>query len=444
MSTPGHYFPPIKVIDVELSRPIQTVEELENYAALKAVVRLHGVPLGYVQLPVAGGRCTAAALRQAIVEAHNWAIINHLLEDGLGGMLVEDDLSVTDLVDIPHPPYRGPYPLVTAVVCTRDRTADLAICLDALNRLDYPNLEILVVDNAPQEEATWQLVSTRYPHVRYVREPHPGLSWARNRAIVEAHGEIIAFTDDDVVVDPGWIQAVAQTFAADPEVMALTGLVVPYELETPAQILFEYHGGFGRGFEQQRYRVGRQGRSRAVIHQGAGKFGTGANMAFRRCLFERIGDFDTALGVGTVTQGGEDLEMFFRLLQEGFTLVYQPAALVRHRHRRDFTDLRRQLTNNAIALTSYHVRSALAYPDQRLIFLKLHLWWLWQWHIKRLLQSLTRPHRFPRELILAELKGYLIGLGRYRQARRSSMSDDSMPAARQQGNQRPMNLKELT
>src|SRR5690348_9913012 len=97
---------------------------------------------------------------------------------------------------------------------------------------NYPNLEILVVDNAPSSDATRDLVSARYPRVNYVVEPRPGLDWARNRAISAASGEILAYTDDDVVVDPGWVRALARAFAEDPEAMAVTGLVVPFELET--------------------------------------------------------------------------------------------------------------------------------------------------------------------------------------------------------------------
>jgi hypothetical protein len=204
--------------------------------------------------------------------------------------------------------------------------------------------------------------------------------------------------------------------------MGVTGLVVPYELETDSQILFECHGGFGRGFERQWYRIDRAKGAQTANHHGAGRFGTGANMAFRRRLFDDVGHFDPALGVGTVTQGGEDLDMFFRLLQEGYTLVYEPNALVRHRHRRDYVSLKRQLTNNGIGLASYHVREALAYRNQRPIFIKLHLWWLWHWHIKRLLRALTRPYHFPLDLILAEMKGYLIGVARYSKARRSAQN----------------------
>ena len=76
------------------------------------------------------------------------------------------------------------------------------------------------------------------------------------------------------------------------------------------------------------------GERAATQHGGAGMFGTGANMAYRRSLFDKIGYFDPALDVGTATNGGGDLEMFFRVLKEGYVLVYEPRAVVRHRHRR--------------------------------------------------------------------------------------------------------------
>jgi O-antigen biosynthesis protein len=410
----------IKVLEIELSRPITSIEGLHGYDSLKALVRFHGTPIGYLQLPLHGDGCTAATLARAILDQYSWPIIRHLVSDGLAASVQPHGLRITDLVNLPHPSYNGPFPLVTVAVCTRDRTDDLAICIDALLQLDYPALDLLVVDNAPTSDATEHMLRTRYPNVRYVREPRPGLDWARNRAIVEAHGEIIAYTDDDVVVDPGWVSALAQIFAENLDVMAVTGLVVPYELETEAQILFEMYGGFGRGFDRKWYRLDRQSRKREVFHLGAGVFGTGANMAYRRSLFQQVGYFDPALDVGTVTNGGGDLEMFFRVLKEGYTLVYEPGAIVRHRHRREYARLQTQIANNGIGLFSYFVRSALAYPEERPALIRFGLWWLWWWNIRRLLLSYIHPSRFPRDLILAELGGSFIGLGRYQKARRAA------------------------
>ncbi|PSB20017.1 glycosyl transferase family 2 [filamentous cyanobacterium CCP2] len=405
---------PIKVIDVELSRPIQTIKGLEGYMGLQGLVRLHGVPIGYVKAPITNGYCSAQTLSKLILEEHSWKIIHELIKNGLASPQRPEEFTIENLLDVPPPPCPEPLPLVTVAVCTRDRTDDLARCLDAIVQLDYPHLDLLVVDNAPSDDATQQLVQTQYPQVRYVREPRPGLDWARNRANIEAYGEIIAYTDDDVVVDRGWVKALAKVFAENPEVMAVTGLIVPYELETEAQILFEMKDGFGKGFERKWYRVC-QGDKMPWWLVAAVGLGTGANMAYRRCVFDQIDGFDPALDVGTVTNGAGDLEMFFRVIKEGYTLVYEPSAMVWHRHRRDYQKLRTQLTNNG-SVYSYFVRTAMAYPDERLCVLRLGLSWIWSWHLRRLINSLMSPSRFPRDLIWAEMWGCLIGLTRYQKA----------------------------
>jgi GT2 family glycosyltransferase len=252
--------------------------------------------------------------------------------------------------------------------------------------------------------------------MRYFCEPRPGLNWARNRAIIEARGEIIAYTDDDVVVDRAWITSLAKVFSEDPEVMAVTGLVVPFELETEAQELFEKYGGFGRGFERKWVRMDAASNIKlATLHGGTGKFGTGANMAYRRTLFDEIGYFDPALDVGTVTNGGGDLDMFFRVLKEGHMLVYEPGAIVRHCHRRNYTQLHAQLTNWGIGFFSHLTRNALAYPDERAAFIRLGLWWFWK-KIRSVLVSFSRPSRL-RDLHMAELRGSCIGIFRYFKAR---------------------------
>ena len=413
-------FNPVKVMDIELSHPIRTIENLSGYGFLKGLVRLHGEPIGYVTVPVINDQCTATAIGKVILEKHNKAIIYHLLRDKLAQSPQPGGLKIADLLAVQHPVYKGPQPLVTVAVCTRDRTADLARCLDSLNRLDYTNLDILVVDNAPDTGATERLVRTTYPNVRYTCEPRPGLDWARNRAIIEARGEIIAYTDDDVVVDPGWIKVLAEVFSENTEVMGVTGLVVPYELETEAQNFFELLGGFGRGFKHKWYQIHQEiKKSAASLYGLSWKFGTGANMAFRRCLFNQIGYFDPALDVGTVTNGGGDLEMFFRVMKEGYTMVYEPGALVYHCHRRDYKQLKKQINGWGTGFCAYLIRSALAYPDERFSFLYIGLRWIWR-QTRGLLNSFVRHSVYPRDLILAELRGFFAGPVRYKMALRTA------------------------
>jgi O-antigen biosynthesis protein len=310
-------------------------------------------------------------------------------------------------------------PLVTVVVCTRDRVHNLDRCLTALERLAYSPLHLLLIDNSPRSDDAERLVKKEFPLVRYVVEPRPGLDWARNRAIMEARGDIIAFTDDDVVVDPGWIDAIVRIFAEDARVMAVTGLVVPYELETEAQILFETYGGFGKGFERRTFPE-RKGNWRSKwSHLAAGDLGTGANMAFRKSIFEKIGGFDPALDAGTPTGGGGDLEMFFRVIQEGHILVYEPNAVVRHIHRREYKQLKTQITSWGTAFIAYLMRSAIAYPRARPVIACFALRWLVGRHLIRPLKHITDGRRVPFDLIWGELCGSIIGVGAYHQALRT-------------------------
>ncbi|MBE9066478.1 glycosyltransferase [Leptolyngbya cf. ectocarpi LEGE 11479] len=402
---------PIKITDIDLSHPIQKVENLDGYMAFKGLVRFRETVLGYIQLPITSGYVTAEAITDAVMQQHSWGFIERLLRKRLADDNKANVFDIEHLFEASNRQLSQPYPFVTVAVCTRDRADDLALCLEGLATLDYPSFEVLVVDNAPSNNDTRNLLEQKFPQFRYVCEPRPGLDWARNRAIFESNGDIIAYTDDDVVVDKYWVQSIAKVFADNEDVMAVTGLVVPYELETESQVLFETYGGFGRGFERKWYRS----ENKRLPYQwlGAGQFGTGANMAYRRLVFEEIGYFDPALDVGTVTNGGGDLEMFFRVLKEGHTLVYEPNAMVRHRHRRNYEKLRSQIANNGIGLFSYFSRASSYYPDEKSSFYQLSIWWLWWWNLRRLLLSYLHPFRFPRDLIIAEFRGCFQSLGRY-------------------------------
>jgi glycosyltransferase involved in cell wall biosynthesis len=380
------------------------------------LVRLHGQPLGMLYADARG--CSSRDLARLILERHGAAIVRHLAADGVAAPLSADDFP--DLQVECRRAQPSPSTAVTVAVCTRNRAAHLSECLDAIAALDYPAdlLDVLVVDNAPDDDSTRAVVA-RYPPFRYVREPRPGLDWARNRAIIEARGDIVAYTDDDVSVDTRWVRAIAAAFEEEPHAMCVTGLVVPDEIDTDAQRLFEIYGGFGRGYSRWVYRVDVDAGERAAnSYGGTGRFGTGANMAFRRAFFLREGLFDPALDVGTPANGGGDLEMFFRVLAAGHALVYEPSALVRHRHRREYAALRTQITNNGIGFYAYLARTAQAYPAARADVVRLGVWWLWWWNIRRLLVSMVRRPELPRDLMIAELKGSLLGVRRYGRSRR--------------------------
>jgi glycosyltransferase involved in cell wall biosynthesis len=174
----------------------------------------------------------------------------------------------------------------------------------------------------------------------YIREPRPGLDVARNRGIDNTSGEIIAFVDDDAIVHQDWLGRVRQGFK-DKDVMAVTGLVLPAELETEAQFLFESHWGFGRGYLPRvfgnRFLEGTRSRGAPVWEIGAG-----ANMAFRRKVFDKVGLFDDRLDVGAAGCSG-DSEMWYRILAQGWACHYEPSVVVYHYHRRNMEDLYQQI-----------------------------------------------------------------------------------------------------
>ncbi len=151
------------------------------------------------------------------------------------------------------------------------------------------------------------------PQVRYVREEHPGVSWARNRGIQAAKGEILAFADDDVIVDRYWLAELVKAFQVTSNVGCVTGLILSAELETPAQILFEKHdeeSGYNDNWRFTRHIFTKQ--KRHVHLYKIALFGAGASMAFRADLLRSIGGFDPALGTQGLVQSGEDIAAFFQ------------------------------------------------------------------------------------------------------------------------------------
>ena len=148
-----------------------------------------------------------------------------------------------------------------------------------------------------------------------------------------------------------------------PSVGAVTGLIAPYELETASQAHFEQHGGFGKGFvpKWQHYPNG-IGMPWSALCTGV--LGSGANMAFRRELFDRIGLFLPELDAGTRTEGGGDLEILYRTLKHGYPVAYEPRALAWHRHRTEPEQLVEQIGSWGIATFAMLESVRRHYPDE--------------------------------------------------------------------------------
>ncbi|MFA1772577.1 glycosyltransferase family 2 protein [Rufibacter glacialis] len=228
---------------------------------------------------------------------------------------------------------------VSVVICTRNRSSQLQRCLEMLQALECTPTEIIVIDNAPEDTSTFD-VARQVDGVTYVKEPRPGLDIARNTGIHQARCPVVAFVDDDVVVHPQWVFHIWETFQ-DPEIAAMTGLVIAKELMTEAQVIFEKHWSFNRGYQSKRFDT-RFFQDNIAFGPPVWEIGAGANMAFRKEIFEKTGYFDEILDVGAAGCNG-DSEMWHRILAHGLVIRYNPRAIVFHEHRRDLQSLRRQI-----------------------------------------------------------------------------------------------------
>lgn len=357
-----------------------------GYRRAYVVVRRNDEPIAAFDLPVTSGEVDPAAFARAMFEAAGEHGYRWLARDYLG----------------PDPPRSTAD--VTVAICTRERPADLRRALAAVRRLDPAPLEVLVIDNAPRTTETTDVVA-EFTEVRYVCEPQRGLDRARNRALAEARGAIVAFTDDDAMPEPSWLGRLVRAFE-NGLVWCTTGLVLPAELETDAQEWFERYSSFSRGFRRRLF----EGRHHDGISVGA--IGAGANMALRRNVLTMLGGFDEALDAGTVTRSGGDHDLFGRILAAGYNIVYEPAAVSWHRHRRTWPELRETLRGYGTGVFALMTRRLVC--DREPAALRHGLRWFCRHHLPTLWRAyLRRPNAIPRDLIRAEIAGCFAGPAAY-------------------------------
>lgn len=255
---------------------------------------------------------------------------------------------------------------ISVVVCTHGEALHLTHTLDGLCNLTHPAFEVVLVDNAPTGMSNRQLASSYADRldIRYVVAPQVGLSRARNAGVKASAHDVIAFTDDDVIVDPDWLWGIQAGFARAPHVGAVSGPVLPAEMQSLAQELFEVQGGHSKA----------RGFAAAVFGKGADAqsplfplppFAVGANMALRREALEDIGGFDPALGAGTPSRAGEDTAAISELLLKGWRCAYEPRAIARHFHRRTISELMAQRRSYGIGLGAFYA-SMLTQDPRRL------------------------------------------------------------------------------
>ncbi|MCC6774765.1 MAG: glycosyltransferase [Gemmatimonadaceae bacterium] len=392
---------PTAVLQLDATHLPPSLQLAPRYEQLFLLVSWRGRPMGHGTLVLRDGFIDGELLRDGVERIAGRAIGQQQLTEWLGW----DEHPLTPSLS------------ATIAVCTRDRIDDLDRCLRALSALPNDGQEVLVIDSASRNGEGVKGVVDRFVGVRYVREQRPGLDIARNRALREATGAIVAFCDDDAELDGGWLRALCRNFA-NPRTLCVTGLILPRELETDAQEWFERTNGFARGYQR-------------VVHDGVehdpffvSRVGAGASMALRRSVIDLLGPFDEALDAGTPTQSGGDHDYFTRILAAGYRIVYDPAALCWHRHRREWHELRAAVRGYGTGVWAYLTRQLLQ-GEWRAPYVAA-AWLRWQLvGTTRGLLGLRTP--LPLDLALAELRGCFAGPRAYLVSQRRQRAAASPP-----------------
>jgi GT2 family glycosyltransferase len=377
---------PCQIIHIDLLKVPRDLSVDQRFRSALVIFWLRGRPLGRALL-VAGefplphasiGALAAQAITPAIgnlVAPHSFAALLPEYDNNMAGRKVIDPSLLDRTLDRVAPPSDGAASAcaqTSVIVCTRERPELLEECLASLVKLTPSPLEIIVIDNAPPGGVTSLRVVEKFKQVSYLRHAPSGLSTARNAGLAVARGDYVAFTDDDSVVDPRWLVSLLAGFAND-RVGCVTGLVLPRELETEAQMAFEFMlGGFSPGFVPLTF-----GQAFFTSTRPFGvpvwRIGAGASMAFRRAVFAGVGAFDERLGAGA-SGCSEDSELWYRLLAAGWECRYEPSAVVFHRHRLSWDALERQIVDymrgHVAALLVQYVRTK-DFGNLRRIFLTL-------------------------------------------------------------------------
>lgn len=407
---------PIRIMEVDIAEALPTIERTKSdsgqyYRYANVLVRMQKQPIGIVRVPIHAGTLTPEKLAAQIWQNLNTTINQHLKSMGCApikklnpaGLQSILPTLVTNLEELPF---------VSIVISTHERAQRLQRCLNSIFRLRYTNYEVIVVDNAPKTQDTHQVVtmlSKEHEKLCYVREDRQGPSHGRNAGAVAAKGDIVVFTDDDVVVDPQWLIQIVRGFSISENVGCVTGLILPLEIETPAQFWLEESGGFSKGYHSRLYdlKVNKPQKDRLFPYT-MGSVGSGANMAFRRCVLQETGLFDVVLA-GERMIGGEDLMAYFSVLNAGYQLAYEPGAIVYHHHHREYAKLRRQAFNYGAGFAAFLIRMVIKQP-WRIVPLLLHLpKGLWYLISANSPKNINKQEDYPNELAWLEYQGLLHG-----------------------------------
>lgn len=394
---------PVLPLIVDLENPAEELwvrDSDTRYRTALCLVTRNGEPIAKLRIDLSGeDRITSALVRRCLAA-----------EDTAADRAVEAAAAKLETCEP-----------ATVVVATRNRPEQLMDCLTSILAGSVSPHRIVVVDNAPSDNRTAELMALRSNQdhrLIYVREDKPGLAHAHNAALPHVNTDIVAFTDDDVLVESHWLERLVQAFAEDTRAVCVTGMIAPRELETLPQQWVEGNETYDKGLSRKVFDGSTRHTENPLIPYAAGSCGSGANMAFRTSYLLRAGGFETALGTGTVAMGGDDLAAFYDVLNAGHRLVYEPAAIVLHPHHRDYSALRRQVYGYGAGLGAHLTRCLLTDPGMVVVFARNAV------SLRSRATRILHPPvvdglpPYPKDLLREHRRGLLSGPWRYLRSRR--------------------------
>ena len=216
---------------------------------------------------------------------------------------------------------------VSAVICSYNRARFILKAVESIFNQSFnkDSYEVIVVDNNSTDGTEQLLKEYKATHpelnFKYFIEYNQGVAFARTRCAKEASGEIVAYLDDDSMAQPGWLATTVAFFDTHPEVYSTGGKITPYFLTGIPDWYSKYFFGLVGNFDQ----------GPKVKQLTGARYPCGANMAFRKKVFEEVGYFNTDLGrKGTGLLANEEKDIYLRILNYGKDVYYLPTVEVLH------------------------------------------------------------------------------------------------------------------
>jgi glycosyltransferase involved in cell wall biosynthesis len=397
-----------KFVDIDVGRPLPARIDVPEQSSVKAIVWLHGRPLGIVTVTCRGGHVYRRGLARAIIRQLADPILRELVRNGMAtpGM---QSLDLDDLIKLPAVEEPVEPGQLTVVICTTGRYWEsLEQCLQSLASNTVLPAEVLVVCRGhrakPPEPLCESWSAAAFP-IRWLTEPSGDLARARNRAVEETRTTLVAFVDEFVCVDAHWAATLCRTFRNYPEAMVVTGSVLPNEVASDASRLL------AAGRERMvwrdplafRWLCLRPDEQMPRTWCNAHKLGSAANMAYRTSLFSTGRGFEAIAG-GAAKESCQHLDLWLRVLDARMGIVHEPAAVARDGGVPMMADVKAELRATAAGISASLVAAAARRP-RHIVSILLAA----QWFVRTAIADMILGRGAPRSLGWARLCGHVMG-----------------------------------